>query len=173
VRALRVRAEKASAQASEKEAAVAKLLEATETHEAAAKQLVQTCEGAYSAATTVGLAASFSERANKLGWSMAVWVAILMVALGIAGTLGFLRLQSLQQLITAKTDPTFVWLNFGMSLFTVAAPVWLAWISTKQISQRFRLAEDYAFKASVARAYEGYRREAARPRVVTAAIVDP
>jgi len=31
-----------------------------------------------------------------------------------------------------------------------------------QIGQRFRLAEDYAFKASVAKAYEGYRREAAR-----------
>lgn len=28
--------------------------------------------------------------------------------------------------------------------------------------QRFRLAEDYAFKASVAKAYEGYRKEAAR-----------
>ncbi|MBB3356192.1 hypothetical protein FHT70_006172 [Rhizobium sp. BK049] len=35
-----------------------------------------------------------------------------------------------------------------------------AWLSTKQIGQRFRLAEDYAFKASVSKAYEGYRREA-------------
>lgn len=32
----------------------------------------------------------------------------------------------------------------------------------KQIGQRFRLAEDYAFKATVAKAYEGYRKEAAR-----------
>ncbi|MFX8523854.1 hypothetical protein ABTM10_20480, partial [Acinetobacter baumannii] len=32
----------------------------------------------------------------------------------------------------------------------------------KQIGQRFRLAEDYAFKASISRAYEGFRREAAR-----------
>ncbi|HDG8047078.1 TPA: hypothetical protein PCL14_003613, partial [Klebsiella pneumoniae] len=31
---------------------------------------------------------------------------------------------------------------------------------TKQIGQRFRLAEDYEFKASVSKAYEGYRREA-------------
>jgi hypothetical protein len=49
-----------------------------------------------------------------------------------------------------------------MSVFTIGAPIWLAWVATRQISQRFRLAEDYAFKASVARAYEGYRREAAR-----------
>lgn len=35
-------------------------------------------------------------------------------------------------------------------------------LAAKQIGQRFRLAEDYAFKASVAKAYEGYRKEAAR-----------
>ncbi|MNV99006.1 hypothetical protein D3C71_1943230 [compost metagenome] len=40
--------------------------------------------------------------------------------------------------------------------------MWFAWVSTKQIGQRFRLAEDYGFKASVAKAYEGYRKEAAR-----------
>ena len=40
--------------------------------------------------------------------------------------------------------------------------MWFAWMATKQIGQRFRLAEDYAFKASVAKAYEGYRKEAAR-----------
>lgn len=40
--------------------------------------------------------------------------------------------------------------------------MWFAWLATKQIGQRFHLAEDYAFKASVAKAYEGYRKEAAR-----------
>jgi hypothetical protein len=49
-----------------------------------------------------------------------------------------------------------------LSLLSVGAPVWFAWLSTKQIGQRFRLAEDYAFKASISRAYEGFRREAAR-----------
>ena len=49
-----------------------------------------------------------------------------------------------------------------LSLLSVGAPLWFAWLATKQIGQRFRLAEDYAFKASVAKAYEGYRKEAAR-----------
>jgi hypothetical protein len=40
--------------------------------------------------------------------------------------------------------------------------VWFAWLATKQIGQRFRISEDYAFKAAVSRAYEGYRREAVR-----------
>lgn len=47
-------------------------------------------------------------------------------------------------------------------LLSVAAPVWFAWLATKQIGQRFRLSEDYALKASVSRAYEGYRQEAHR-----------
>ena len=49
-----------------------------------------------------------------------------------------------------------------LSLLSVGAPLWFAWLATKQVGQRFRLAEDYAFKASVAKAYEGYRKEAAR-----------
>lgn len=57
---------------------------------------------------------------------------------------------------------TMISFNFVLSALSVGAPVWFAWLATKQIGQRFRLAEDYAFKASVSRAYEGYRREAAR-----------
>jgi hypothetical protein len=49
-----------------------------------------------------------------------------------------------------------------LAVVSVGAPVWFAWIATKQIGQRFRLSEDYAFKATVAKAYEGYRKEAAR-----------
>ena len=49
-----------------------------------------------------------------------------------------------------------------LSFLTIGGPLWFSWLATKQIGQRFRLAEDYAFKASVAKAYEGYRREAAR-----------
>ena len=35
-------------------------------------------------------------------------------------------------------------------------------MATKQIQERFKLSQDYAFKANVAKAYEGYRREAVR-----------
>ena len=49
-----------------------------------------------------------------------------------------------------------------MAIVSLGAPLWFAWLSTKQIGQRFKLAEDYGYKASVAKAYEGYRKEAAR-----------
>ncbi|EPY4131494.1 hypothetical protein ACXDI5_000161 [Klebsiella variicola] len=49
-----------------------------------------------------------------------------------------------------------------LSILSIGGPVWFAWLATKQIGQRFRLSEDYAFKASISRAYEGFRSEASR-----------
>ena len=128
-----------------------------------ADKLVQQCEEAYRITTTKGLAAAFDQRANKLGWSMAIWVLGLLVALGFGAYIGSHRIELLSKAIYA-TNPQWgvIWMNLFLSILSIGAPVWFAWISTKQISQRFRLAEDYAFKASVAKAYEGYRKEAAR-----------
>jgi len=128
-----------------------------------AEAVLQRCETAYSAATSVGLAAAFSERSGTLSKSMWAWVAGLIVALIIAGCLGSLRISALASIVhVPQVSPTIVALNVVLSVLSIGAPVWFAWLATKQIGQRFRLAEDYAFKASVSRAYEGYRREAAR-----------
>lgn len=126
-----------------------------------AVKLVQRTEEAYSAATTMGLGASFEARANSLSFSMWIWVGGLLIALGAGGVIGWFRISLVERLISANASATAVWLNTFLSFLSIAAPVWFAWIATKQIGQRFRLSEDYAFKASVAKAYEGYRREAA------------
>lgn len=132
-------------------------------NEAETKILVENIEAAYSAATTKGLAASFTERARNLTFSIRYWVVLLGVALAGAAVIGYYRLNAFQDLAeTSGVDPQVLWVNAVMSLLSVAAPIWFAWLATRQIGQRFRLAEDYAFKASVARAYEGYRKEAAR-----------
>lgn len=126
-------------------------------------KLLANIAGAYSAATTTGLAASFAERAKSLGTTTWVWVGLLVSALLAGAAIGYFRLQTMQQLMSKPAITVeFLWLNAAMSFLAIAAPVWFAWLATKQIGQRFRLAEDYAFKAAVARAYEGYRREAAR-----------
>lgn len=128
-----------------------------------AKAVLQRCETAYSAATSVGLAAAFSERSNVLSNSMWVWVVGLVTALAAGSYFGSAQLHSLGELFKAPEVATpVVVLNLLLSVLSVGAPVWFAWLSTKQIGQRFRLAEDYAFKASISRAYEGFRREAAR-----------
>jgi hypothetical protein len=128
-----------------------------------AKKLIEQCEAAYHITTTKGLAGAFDQRAGKLAWSMWAWVAGLVIALGIGSYIGAHRLEVLSVALQA---PSLNWggiaIQVVLSLLSVGAPLWFAWLATKQIGQRFRLAEDYAFKASVAKAYEGYRKEAAR-----------
>ena len=86
-----------------------------------------------------------------------------MATLGAGAYLGYHRVQVITTALNDQ-DPKigFIWLQLALSALSVGAPLWFAWIATKQVGQRFRLAEDYSFKASVARAYEGYRKEAAR-----------
>eukprot|EP01107_Rhizomastix_libera_P001490 TRINITY_DN12428_c0_g1_i1.p1 TRINITY_DN12428_c0_g1~~TRINITY_DN12428_c0_g1_i1.p1 ORF type:complete len:434 (+),score=30.15 TRINITY_DN12428_c0_g1_i1:159-1460(+) len=128
-----------------------------------AKAVLERCETAYSAATSVGLAAAFGERSNELSKSMWFWVAGLVSALAAGSYFGSGQLHALSELFKIPNASTSVIvLNLMLSVLSVGAPVWFAWLATKQIGQRFRLAEDYAFKASISRAYEGFRREAAR-----------
>lgn len=128
-----------------------------------AKVALQQCETAYAAATSVGLAAAFSERSADLSTSIRWWIGGLILALISGSYFGSAQLHSLSNVLNSPTAPTaIIFLNLFLSLLSVGAPVWFAWLATKQIGQRFRLAEDYAFKASISRAYEGFRREAAR-----------
>jgi hypothetical protein len=128
-----------------------------------AKAVLERCETAYSAATSVGLAAAFNERSDALSISMWIWVVGLIIALATGSYFGSAQLHALSELFKApNVSLSVIVLNFVLSVLSIGAPVWFAWLSTKQIGQRFRLAEDYAFKASISRAYEGFRREAAR-----------
>ena len=128
-----------------------------------AEKLVAQCEAAYHITTTKGLAGAFDQRAVNLSRSMWIWVVGLMMTLGIGSWIGANRLELLSAALNTPTPNVgSVGMQALLSLLSVGAPLWFAWLATKQIGQRFRLAEDYAFKASVAKAYEGYRKEAAR-----------
>lgn len=128
-----------------------------------ADSLVEQCGESYRITTTKGLASSFDDRAIKLNQTMWVWVVGLLVSLVAGGLIGASRFEALAKTLEAQNPQWgIIWVDIILSLVSLAAPIWFAWIATKQINQRFRLSEDYAFKASVAKAYEGYRREAAR-----------
>ncbi|MCE0917972.1 hypothetical protein [Pseudomonas sp. NMI760_13] len=132
-------------------------------HAAEAREILARCESVYSSATSVGLAAAFTERSKALDLSMWGWVAGLVVALIVGGVAGSAQLHNLAfELTKADSNSVGVGISLVLSILSVGGPVWFAWLSTKQIGQRFRLSEDYAFKASISRAYEGYRREASR-----------
>ena len=131
--------------------------------EAEASEIVAKCEDVYKTTTTQGLAASFDNRAKELGRSVWIWVTGLLIALVTGACLGTGRVKLLTEALKGD-NPQWgvIVIHIVLSILSVGAPLWFAWLATKQIGQRFRLSEDYAFKASVAKAYEGYRREAAR-----------
>jgi len=159
---LRAAAEKAEVQAQNALDQINGCVETMRSRESEATQLLKNTEDAYSAATTRGLGEAFQTRANELTRSMAIWVIGLILALGAGALVGTLRIRALQELMMQKVSSEHINIALFLALISIAGPVWFAWIATKQIGHRFRLAEDYAFKASVAKAYEGYRREAAR-----------
>ena len=128
-----------------------------------AQKVLEKCESAYSAATSVGLAAAFYKRSRNLSISMWVWVISLIGSLATGGYFGSVQLQKLLGLMAQRDISNLsMSINFIMAILSIGAPVWFSWLATKQIGQRFKLSEDYAFKASVSTAYEGFRREAAR-----------
>lgn len=126
-----------------------------------AQVYIDKCEEAFRTTTSKGLAGAFQDKAEKLNVSIRYWVGGLIAALIAGAGVGYFRLHALETYLS-NPDSSGVKLaiQLVLSFLSVGAPLWFAWLSTKQIGQRFRLAEDYEFKASVSKAYEGYRREA-------------
>jgi archaellum component FlaC len=119
-------------------------------------------DSSYRAITSQGLATAFKDREAELKRSMRNWVWLLASSLVIAGCIGAERFPILLKTISTKPDWGVVAANMVLAALGMAAPIWFAIVSTKQISQRFKLAEDYGYKAAVSAAYEGYRAEAQR-----------
>jgi hypothetical protein len=126
-----------------------------------AEQALSRANRAYGASTTVGLAKAFSEKAASLANTTLFLGFVLLVALSAGAFITYRRVEFVHQLML-KPNVNFnvLWINVTFTALSVSAPVWLAWLVTRQIGQRFRLAEDYSYKAAVAKAYEGYRAEA-------------
>ncbi|HDU8652840.1 TPA: hypothetical protein RG711_000307 [Morganella morganii subsp. morganii] len=126
-----------------------------------AESYISKCEDAYRTTTSSGLAKAFEDKANKLNKSINNWVKILIASLIFAAGIGYYRLTSLEVTLADKGIPFFtILVQIILSALSLGIPLWLAWLATKQIGQRFRLAEDYEYKSAVSKAYEGYRREA-------------
>lgn len=126
-----------------------------------AEGLINQLKDLHRVGTSTTLAGAFQAKAKSLSITVWGWSAILTAALVAIVIIGYLRVDAVTTAMNAAVVQwDAVWVNVFLTLFSVSAPVWLAWVATKQIAQRFRLAEDYAYKASISNAYEGYRREA-------------
>lgn len=116
----------------------------------------------FRAQTSQGLASAFSSRATQLQASVLVWLVVLLGSLSVAALIGRERFPEIQGGLGAQPEWGVVVVNVLLAAFALSGPVWMAWVATKQIGQRFRLAEDYSYKAALSTAYEGYRSEAVK-----------
>lgn len=143
------------------------------TEEAAT--LIEKCNEAFSASTTVGLAKSFSDKALQLQIIMYGWVILLFVALYLGINFGTTRLDTLiNELdvvtkVSKSTPSEVITINWSVVLIKLilvvisfGGTIWAAWLATKQIGMYFRLSEDYGYKSALAKAYSGYKSEAGR-----------
>lgn len=126
------------------------------------KALLEKSKAVLATATSSGLAGAFYDRKKELqriGW---IWTAGLICALvGAIFAIWWRADQLFALLDRANEIGTFTLIaNFVISIAFIGAPVWLAWLATKQVGYYFRLSEDYAFKASVSASYEGFMEEA-------------
>ncbi|WP_135381418.1 hypothetical protein [Vibrio tasmaniensis] len=123
---------------------------------------VEQCDEALQITTTEGLAAGFDQKAKQLNRSIWVWIIGLLSALAAGAALGYLRVGDLTAALSTQLTAGQAILHTVISVFSIGGPLWLAWISTQQIMQRFKLAEDYAYKATVAKSYIGFSKHASR-----------
>lgn len=148
----------------EKSQKITKLLEDSQAriagNDTKVSDLIKRSEHALRGATSVGLSKSFAARKEALAKTSFYWTLGLIVSLASAVGIGWERVSTLKEVLNGDKPPTVIVVNALLAILGVGAPVWFAWLATKQIGTTFRLSEDYAFKASVAQAYEGYRSEA-------------
>ena len=149
-------------QSKELKGKIEKIESSLESSEKKAEAILAQCETALRASTSVGLAAAFEERAKYLNVSIRWWVAALSASLIGGAILALFRINYMNELLSKDSiNYIAIFVHLILSTLCIGGPLWFAWISTSQISYRFKLSEDYSFKSSVAKAYEGYRREAA------------
>jgi hypothetical protein len=132
------------------------------SHEKVAAKLVEQCDEALQITTTEGLAAGFDQKAKDLKRSIWVWIIGLLIALVAGAWIGSERVTALTQALSSELSAGQAILHIVMSVFSIGGPLWLAWISTQQINQRFKLSEDYYYKATVAKSFTGFKKLAER-----------
>ena len=130
-------------------------------YEATTKKVLTDAEKALTSATSAGLAKSFEARKLQLKAKEREWSVVLGLSLFVFSLIVYFRFEIVKNFLEHPetiTASSFL-LNLLATAAAIAAPVWLAWLATKQIGYYFRLTEDYAFKVATAASYEGFRRE--------------
>lgn len=128
--------------------------------ETTANDRLKTIESLLPGAASAGLASAFNQRRAHFKWPQRVWQGVFVFSL-----LALLVIAGLEFSLFSKLDGALTWDRLGLSLLhrlPFALPlIWLAIHSGHKAALAQRVEEDYAFKETVSRSFEGYRREMA------------
>ncbi|MBL8801841.1 MAG: hypothetical protein JNN27_07595 [Planctomycetes bacterium] len=131
-----------------------------EVLEAVAQQRLKTIEALLPGAASAGLASAFKQRRDHFKWPHRAWQSLFVVSV-----LALLGIAWLEFRLFSELDSALTWDRLGLSLLhrlPFALPIiWLAIHSAQKAALAQRVEEDYAFKETVSRSFEGYRREMA------------
>ena len=126
----------------------------------AAADRLKTIDGLLSSAASTGLASAFNRRCSHFKWPQRIWQGVFIVSV-----LALLGIAGVEFSLFSKADTELTWEQLALSLLhrlPFAAPlIWLAIHASGKAALAQRVEEDYAFKETVSRSFEGYRREMA------------
>lgn len=117
------------------------------------KSLRQTLEHSI----TASLGGAFQKKANNAKKLDFAWLAVLFLGIGLILWIGYLRYPAMVKLIEDKVAIEYMVFQLILNGVALSGPVWLSWVATRRLSSIFVISEDYAYKAAVAQAYQGYR----------------
>lgn len=104
-----------------------------------------------------GLAGAFAGQATVVAGERAKWVLAFGAAIAWLIWVAYRIVDTASGSGTTPFDP----MNFLRGLPLAAPGIWLGWLSARQIGILARIQQDYAYKASTAVAFEGYKKEVA------------
>lgn len=120
-----------------------------------ATERLKTIEGLLPGATSAGLASAFGQRRGHYKWPQRLWQALFIGSV--------LCLLGLAFRLPGTADGSLDLAHLGISLLRrlpyVLPLIWLAIHSAHRAAVAQRVEEEYAFKETMSRSFEGYRRE--------------
>lgn len=109
-------------------------------------------EGLLPGATSAGLAKSYFEQKNSYKWPNIIWSAIFTLTM-----IGMVYYAV--KTVSESSDIGNAFMNILSRAPFFIPTIWLALFASKQQSQNRRLEQEYAYKESLAKSYDGYKRE--------------
>ncbi|MEQ8715953.1 MAG: hypothetical protein RIC80_23265 [Cyclobacteriaceae bacterium] len=109
-------------------------------------------EGLLPGATSTGLAKSYFDQKNSYRWPNFIWSSVFTITM--VGMVYYAI-----QTVSASQDIGSAFMNILSRAPFFIPTIWLALFASKQQSQNRRLEQEYAFKESLSKSYDGYKRE--------------